>query len=538
MNSGAWLVRAKHTLLAVFTAAAIGGVAAPSRAAPPADTLVQAFAFDDLISVDPAETFEASGAEVVSNTYDPLVRLDLDDPRNVKPNLADRWTVSDDGLTFTFHLRPGLRFASGNPLTAEDVAFSFERVVKLDKSPGFLLAQFGLTPENVSSRARATDTSTFELRVDRRYAPSFVLNVLTANPLSVVDRKLVMAHVRQADYGNAWLRRNYAGSGPFRLREWRAGEIILLERNENYWGEKAKLSRVIYRYMKESSGQRLALEAGDIDIARNLEPGDLDAVAGKPGIAVTSTLKGTLFYLALNQRNRHLANTRVREALRHLVDYDAIEKTLIKGIGAKHQSLLPRGQLGALDEQPYRLDVAKAKSLLSAAGYPDGFAITVDARNTQPTAGIAEALQQTFAQAGVTLKIILGDGRQTLTKYRARNHEIYIGQWGSDYWDPNSNGETFASNPDNSDQSRTKTLAWRNAWDRPDLTRAVTAALHEADTAKRASLYEALQRTVRDSGPFIVLYQQIEAAGHRTPVQGFRLGPTSDLNTFSGVFKQ
>jgi peptide/nickel transport system substrate-binding protein len=510
----------------------------PSFAAPPADTLVQAFAFDDLISLDPAETFEASGAEIVSNTYDPLVRLDMDDPRTVKPNIADRWAVSDDGLTFTFYLRPGLRFASGNPLRAEDVAFSFERVVKLDKSPGFLLAQFGLTPENIASRAKAIDRATFALTVDQRYAPSFVLNVLSANPLSVVDREIVMANARGTDFGNGWLRRNYAGSGPFKLRDWRASEIILLERNENYWGEKAKLSRLIYRYMKESSGQRLALEAGDIDVARNLEPGDLAAVSAKSGIATKSALKGTIFYLALNQKNGHLANNRVREALRYLVDYDGIEKTLIKGVGAKHQAFLPKGQLGALEEQPFRLDVGKAKALLASAGYPNGFAVTIDARNTQPTAGIAESLQQTFAQAGVRLRIILGDGRQTLTKYRARNHDMYIGQWGSDYWDPNSNAETFASNPDNSDQSRTKTLAWRNAWDRPDLVRAVSTALHETDPQKRASLYEALQRTVRDSGPFIVLYQQIDAAGHSTSVQGFRLGQTSDLNTFAGVFKQ
>ncbi|TIQ16391.1 ABC transporter substrate-binding protein, partial [Mesorhizobium sp.] len=82
--------------------------------------------------------------------------------------------------------------------------------------------------------------------------------------------------------------------------------------------------------------------------------------------------------------------------------------------------------------------------------------------------GMAESFQQTLGQAGIKLEIIPGDGKQTLTKYRARNHDIYIGQWGQDYFDPNSNAQTFASNPDNSDEGKVKTLAWRNAWDIPE----------------------------------------------------------------------
>lgn len=135
---------------------------------------------------------------------------------------------------------------------------------------------------------------------------------------------------------------------------------------------------------------------------------------------------------------------------------------MIKGIGEIHQTFLPKGQLGALDENPYKLDVAKAKELLAKAGVPDGFSITMDVRNNQPVTGIAESMQQTLAQAGVKMEIIPGDGKQTLTKYRARTHDMYIGQWGSDYFDPNSNADTFTGNPDNSDAGTVKTLAWRN----------------------------------------------------------------------------
>ena len=517
-------------------------------AATPADTLVEGWAIDDIITLDPGEAFEISTAEVTANTYSKLVNLDLNDTSKVVGELADSWTISDDGLTYTFKLKPGVKFASGNPVTADDVAFSFERAVKLDKSPAFLLTQFGLTGDNVTEKAKAADETTFVLTVDKAYAPSFVLNVLTSTVASVVDKKVVMEHAKamtptdeykyDTDFGNEFLKTGYAGSGPFKVREWRANEVVVMERNDNYFGEKPPLARVIYRHMKESAGQRLALENGDIDIARNLEPGDFEAVSKKEGIATTSAPKGTLYYFSLNQKNETLAKPEVIEAFKYLVDYDAIGETFIKGIGQIHQTFLPAGQLGALDDKPYTLDVAKAKELLAKAGVPDGFTVTMDVRNTQPVTGIAENVQQTLAQAGIKLEIIPGDGKQTLTKYRARQHDIYIGQWGSDYFDPNSNAETFTYNPDNSDEGKNKTLAWRNAWDPKDLSEKTQAALLEKDSAKRAAVYEELQKEVLARGPFVMLFQQIEVAGYSDKLKGFKLGPSFDTNFVYTISKE
>ncbi|MCM2475129.1 ABC transporter substrate-binding protein [Rhizobium sp. CG5] len=514
----------------------------------PADTLVEGFAFDDIITLDPGEAFELSTAEITANSYSKLVALDPADTSKVIGEIADSWTVSDDGLTYTFKLKPGLKFASGNPITAEDVAYSFERAVKLDKSPAFLLTQFGLSGDNVAEKAKAVDEGTFSMTVDKPYAPSFVLNVLTSTVTSVVDKKVVVENAKAVtptaeykydnDFGNEYLKTGYAGSGPYKIREWRANEVIVLERNDNFFGEKAKLARVIYRHMKESSGQRLALENGDIDVARNLEPGDVDAVAKKDGMATTEAPKSTIYYFSLNQKNPNLAKPGVAEAFKYLVDYDAIGETLIKGIGSIHQTFLPKGQLGALDENPYKLDVAKAKELLAKAGLADGFTVTMDVRNTQPVTGIAENVQQTLAQAGIKLEIIPGDGKQTLTKYRARTHDIYIGQWGSDYFDPNSNAETFTANPDNSDEGKTKTLAWRNAWDVPELTKETQAALLEKDSAKRAAIYEGLQKKVLETSPFVIIFQQTEVAGYSAKLKDFKLGPSFDTNFVYTVSKE
>ncbi len=535
-------------LLSAGAALSLLMVAAPAAfAETPKDTLVEGFAIDDIISMDPGEAFELSTAEVTSNTYSLLVRLDMNDTSKIKGDLADSWTVSDDGLTYTFKLKPDLKFASGNPITAEDVAWSFERAVKLDKSPAFILTQFGLTGDNVTEKAKAVDPTTFTFTVDKAYAPSFVLNCLTATVASVVDKKLVVDHVKPVtvdadhkydnDFGNDWLKTNYAGSGAYKLREWRANEVVVMERNDNYYGEKAKLNRVIYRYMKESSAQRLALEAGDIDIARNLEPNDLDAVSKNADLATTNAPKSTVYYVSLNSKNENLKKPEVQEAFKYLVDYDAIGATLIKGIGEIHQTFLPTGQLGALNENPYKLDVAKAKELLAKAGLPDGFSVTMDVRNTQPVTGIAESMQQTLAQAGVKMEIIPGDGKQTLTKYRARTHDMYIGQWGSDYFDPNSNADTFTSNPDNSDAGTVKTLAWRNTWEAPELDKETKAALLERDAAKRAGMYEDVQKKFLANSPFVIIFQQIEVAGYRKSLKDFKLGPSFDTNYVGPISK-
>ncbi|MHA6687748.1 ABC transporter substrate-binding protein [Mesorhizobium sp. A556] len=531
-----------------LSALLVAGVPIVTYAATPADTLVEGFAIDDIISMDPAEAFELSTAEVTGNTYDLLVRLDLSDTSKVKGDLAESWSISDDGLTYTFKLRPGLKFASGNPLTAADVAWSFERVVKLDKSPAFILTQFGLTADNVAEKAKATDDTTFVFTVDKSYAPSFVLNCLSATVGSVVDKKLMSEHLKTMtpsddykydnDFGNEWLKTHSAGSGVFTLREWRANEAVVMDRNDNYYGEKAKLARVIYRHMKESSGQRLALEAGDIDVARNLEPNDLEAVTKNSDIVTTSAPKGTVYYISLNQKNETLAKPEVRQAFKYLVNYEAIGSTLIEGIGEIHQTFLPKGVLGELDENPFKLDVAKAKELLEKAGLKDGFSVTMDVRSSQPVTGIAESIQQTAGQAGIKIEIIPGDGKQTLTKYRARNHDIYIGQWGQDYFDPNSNAQTFASNPDNADTGKVATLAWRNAWDIPELSKQTEAALLEKDSAKRADMYKDLQQKVLDTSPFVIIYQQTEVAATRNNLKSFKLGPSFDTNFVGPISKE
>ena len=242
-------------------------------------------------------------------------------------------------------------------------------------------------------------------------------------------------------------------------------------------------------------------------------------------------------YLGLNQKNPILAKPEVRQALKMLVDYKSVEENILKGTRVTHQAFLPTGFLGALNDNPYSFDLAKAKELLAKAGYPDGFSITMDVRNVAPYADVAQAVQASWAKAGVKVELIPGDGKQTLTKYRARNHDIYIGDWGPDYQDPHTNAETFAINLDNSDTTKSKTLAWRNSWDIPAMSKKTLSAVEERDPAKRAQIYLDIQKEHQATSPFVVMFQQIEVAAHPANVKGFIIGPSFDVNLYSQITK-
>lgn len=532
------MLKGKSLVAAVAFSAISLAHAVPVSAATPKNTLVEAWTIDDMISLDPAEVYELSASEVLGNSYQRLVAYDLKDVSKIYGQIAESWKVSADGKTISFTIKPGLKFASGDPITAADAVFSLQRAVKLDKSPAFILDQFGLTKDNVDKMVVQTGPMSLDFHMDKAYAPTFVLYCLTSTVGMIVDKKLVMSHEANGDFGYTWLKTHYAGSGPFEIREWKPNQDVVLQVNPNYAGPKPAIRMVIYRHVPEPATQRLLLQKGDVDVARNLGAEDIKALKSDPNVKFESGVKGTIYYLGLNQKNKYLSNPKVAEAMKYLVPYQSIADTIMGGLVKVHQTFEPDGMLGTLDKNPYSLDVAKAKELLKEAGYPDGFKVTMDVRNTPDITGMAQAIQQTMAQAGIQLELIPGDGKQTLTKYRARNHDIYIGVWGPDYQDPNSNAQGFASNPDNSDASQNKTLAWRNDWNIPDLTRQTDAALLEPDPAKRAKMYEDLQQKVLDTSPFVVMFQQVEVMGIRKNVDGVIVGPNFDNNLVSGVVKR
>lgn len=248
----------KHLLSKLFVSAALTALmpALPVQAATPAGIFVVATQLGEFTTLDPSEIYELVPSEYVANTYERLVRVDLKDPTHFNGELAQSWSIGGDGTTYTFKLRPGLTFHSGNPLTADDVAWSLQRTVLLDKGPAAVLGDLGLSKANVVQKVRAIDPQTVVLETDRKYAPSFVLNVLSACPASVLDKKLLMSHQQGNDFGSAWLKTGDAGSGPYQLVKWTPNESIVLQRYDAY-RTPYPMKRVVLRHVPEASAQHL-----------------------------------------------------------------------------------------------------------------------------------------------------------------------------------------------------------------------------------------------------------------------------------------
>ncbi len=417
------------------------------------------------------------------------------------------------------------------------MAYSVQRAVTMNKAPGFIITQFGINKDNAKEKARAVDAQTFRFETDKAYATTFVLNCLSANVASIVDSKLVKSNEKDGDWGNTWLKTNAAGSGPFKLITWRANETLSYERNDGYWGGAPKMRRVLLRHMPEQATKRLAIEKGDVDVARDLQADQIKALQGNPNITTRAVLKSYIAYAGLNTKSPILGKPQVQQALKYLVDYDQIANTVLAGAYATQQNYIPQGFLGAVKDQPFKLDVAKAKQLLAEAGYPNGFSITMDVTNTWLWTEIAQAMQANFAQGGVKAELIPGDFRATLTKYRARNHDIYLGRWGADFLAPHSNADAFAKNVNNADDAPAKPLAWRNAWKNDELSEMTNAAMIEGDAAKRQKLYEDAQRKFTGVSPFIVMFQNTELLAERKNVKGLNIGPVSETTFFKTVEK-
>lgn len=522
---------------ALALAALLAGTApAALLAETPPDTLVIADAIDDIVSLDPHEAFEFSGVDVVNNVYDGLLELDPENNGTIIPGLAESWSVAEDGLTYSFKIRAGATFSSGNPVRAEDAAWSLQRVVKLNKNPAFILTQFGFTPENAEEKI-TFDGDTVTFVTDRQYAPSFVYNCLTAGVGAILDKETVMANAVGEDMGGAWLNENSAGSGYYVLKSYKPKESFLLEAREGGWRGAPKMKRIFMRHIPEGATQRLLLEKGDIDMAREMTPVDIAGVEGNADIVVQNDVGGQLYYLSMNQKNEVFRNPKVLDAMRYAVDYKGMEGSFLKGQWVTHQAFLPKGYLGALSDTPYTFDLDKAKALLAEAGVgPLKVAITV--RNNEERLSIAQSIQNTFGQAGIEVELKVGDGAEVLGIYRARQHEITLQTWGPDYPDPNTNSSTFAENADNSDEAKlTGYLAWRNAYDPGELMAMSQAAVVERDTDKRRAMYEELQMKHRETSPFIIMFQQAEQTALRANVKGFYNGGATDSAAYWLVTK-
>ena len=508
--------------------------ATAAQAATPRDALVMAWNLDALITFDPAQIAEVNGNDIIRNVCDPLVDYDLADVSKIVPNNAASWAVSDDGLTITLKLRPDLKFPSGKTATAYDAEWSMHRVVQLGFGNSANFTQWGFSKDNIAETIKATDDLTLVVKLQKPYPVGLLLSAMFASgSTGILDREEGTKNAKvtdgKSDYGNAFFKTAPICVGPYRVTRWNTNEVVILERNDNYWGDKAHLKRIIIRHVPESGAQRLLLEKGDIDVARLLNTDDLKNLAQNPAITVVTTVMHGFGYLAFNASDPILGKPEVREAFRYLVDYEGLGSTILQYQGAPRASLVPEGAFGALDAkegQPFKLDLEKARALITAAGYPNGFTkkFIVSANNIAPV--VAQHVQANAAKIGIKLELEQMADANLFTRARSRDFEVLQIGWGAGYPDADSMISRHAVNPDNRAEAKLAQYpSWRSSWQDTKINDMAEEARMERDPAKRIVMYHEIQRFMMKNGPMAYMYQTVRPIAMRKEVKGFAITP-------------
>ncbi|WP_375678703.1 MULTISPECIES: ABC transporter substrate-binding protein [unclassified Bartonella] len=513
MNLKKTILKSSSSLVSAFIALAM--VAQQVSAKTPANTLVMAWNLDAISTFDPAQLNDVYGSEIIYNICDNLVSTATDDPAKMVPALATHWDVSGDDYStvITFHLRDGLKFNDGRSANANDLVWGMKRIVKLKMGNAAIFNEYGITEQNVDDALQAPDEKTVVMKFDKPYPAELILNnIVASRATALLDRKTIMKHEKNGDFGNQYLKSHAACVGPYQLKSWRPGEALLLRASSHYWGQAPKLKQILIRHVAEPGTQRLLLQKHDIDVARNLTPEDLADLQKTTDVKVERVLVPTMMYWGFNTTNPIFAKEKVRLAMRYLIDYEGLGKKLLKGIGIPRASFIPLGNVGALDEkegQPFKLDIAKAKQLLAEAGYPNGFEANFLVSNTPYTLLLAQSLQDSAAQAGVRLKIERVAGTQLFSKVNARAFDTAFIGWNNDSVDPHTMASRLIFNPDNRFEARnTAYPSWQHGYFDANMNQKVEEALFQKDPQKRAQLYADLQRELMQKGPYAFIFQQ------------------------------
>lgn len=505
--------------VAIFPAAA---GAPPSRV--PANVLVVGTNISDIVSLDPAQAFEFNGVWVNYHVYDTLVDFTRDFSR-VVPRLASSWTASPDLRTYTFTLRPAT-FHSGAPVNAQAVVFSIQRVFALKMAPAFIVTDFIKAPTDVAAVSPTQVRVTFSQPM-----PEMLMASVFGNPVTgVVDPALVRRNAAPDDpQANKWLTANDAGSGPYVLMGWTRNLKIELRAFDNYWRGRPRMGRIFIQDMPEPTAQLLALQQGDIDVAKSLLPGQYKQVAATPGFQVKQTATFTIRYLTMNVGFAPFSKPQIRNAVKYALDYEAYRRIFEDTIDPG-QTIVPANMFAHLKDRPYTRNPDRARALMREGGYEQGFKAELMVPIDVPLPDVAAKMKEDLAQIKIDVDVKVLRNADILAVYRAQKHQMAIQRWGADYPDPDNLAKAFAD-------FDSRVLAWRNQWDHPVKAKVKQAVL-ERDPAKRAALYAEIQKTVLDEGPYAIFAYPLRLIAMRTNVKGVDPSPLYETYDLSNATKE
>ncbi len=483
----------------------------------------------DLVTMDPGNMYEPYANMFSYATYDMLYRIQSGTMGTPEPSVATDYTVDETGTVYTFHLRDDVKFSSGNPLTANDVAWSINRVLNMKESNAY-------TNIKIVKSAVAQDDYTVVITLTEPDA-SFLVK-LTSNAYCILDSTVVKEHGGNdgtvlgedgkpvPDSAKTWLDQNSAGSGPYVLKSWTPKERVELQKNPTYWGEASNIDTIVFQEMTSVDAQITALKNGEIDIALGLNNETAKQLADAPDITVSTGDTALMTFLVMSRDSSlspELSNPLVQEAVRYALDYEGYLN--LCGEGAKVPlTFVQQGFAGALtrDLATEGRDLDKARALMTEAGYPDGFTVelTCAANNSEGLewSTVAQKVQQDLAEIGITVNISSLETSLVYEKMRNAEMPLYIMFWSPDYYDINNQIEAFLPGVGETGTTYGNRTDWAADASNQALLDLGAKVRVETDPALRAQYAEELQREYAKNNPFAFLLQHPKTFAYRSDV--------------------
>ena len=435
-------------------------------------------------TLDPALNAAVDGGNTLITIEEPL--LIIDENNEVQPGQAESYEVSDDGLTWTFHMRDGLKWSDGSDLTAADFEYSFKRLASPDTAAPYAETVVGMidgyqdaigNPDEDGNTTTDPDWDALNVHASE---DGKTLTVQLSYPCSYFDKLasfVATSPVQQATVeanGDAWCTEpdTYVCNGPYMITEWTPSERIVLSKNPYYVGgwdsSKIVSDTITLLLLEDSSASYAAYNSGEAQLVKDVPTDEIPSLtrAEDGGDFYLDEIMGT-YYISLNDQEEPFTDVRVRKALSLAIDRDYVANTIMQGIYTPATALVGPG---IVDENGYFMDNAnggepyisddyeanleEAKSLLAEAGYPDGEGfptITYSANDSGYHIPVAEYLQQAWGELGITMNIDKVEWSSFIPMRRAGDYDISRNGWSMDYNDPSNMLELFTTNNGNND---------------------------------------------------------------------------------------
>ncbi len=475
---------------------------------------------NDISNMDPAQMSDIESAQVAAQVYEGLARFKHGSVE-VEPCLAEKWEVSDDGLEWTFHLRPDIRFHDGSPCNADAVVYSVMRQIDENheahvsgrmRYANLLFGDSSSTETALVTSVEAVDPATVRFKLARPYMP-FLQNL-------AMTQASIISPTAARTLGDD-LNTTMVGTGPYRLREYRRDQRIAVVRSSNYWGEAGKLDEIQFRVLRDPNTRLNSVRRGDSDVIGGIEPYSLELLEEDKNVKVLSEPSMNLGYIALNCDRPPLDNPKVRLAINYAIDREFIAEVLFNRTSVIATGIIPPGMLGYDPNRPgYPYDPERARKLLAEAGYPGGFEVVFSTHNRAriySPVGIrlSERIQQDLALVGIRAKLDQMEFPTFLERQKSREYTMSNSGWISDNGDPDNFLFELVGREDNS-------LNYEN----PEATRLMRQAAAEKDVARREQMYQEAEAMVAQSPPMVPLNHAKQIMAIRKGIDGFIMHPT------------